>query len=213
MEEKLSKLGIPVAYNIAYAYKITDESGKNLIPSNGQAGVGVNLATLGWCINHKESNNRLFLMIFKAKDFCETMDSDGTFNVSRCTRVGECDWKGNLLPAEKENNVTWNKFLNPPSVRIAARNTSQTRKDLDDTASQIDSLAVNTYGKEAVQKAKEQAEVNGDYISLKEAEEKRLEYLTRWVKMGRPCDPITWCIICAFDEGNEKGYIRRMEGN
>ena len=60
---------------------------------------GINLSTLQWCLNHKEIDYRLFMMSFKVADAVCPVASDGKFRVPECTKVGECDWNGNLLEA------------------------------------------------------------------------------------------------------------------
>ena len=61
---------------------------------------GINIATFRWCLNNKESEgDRLFLMKFKvdADNICAPVGTDGKFRVGECAKIGECDWKGNLL--------------------------------------------------------------------------------------------------------------------
>ncbi len=66
-----------------------------------QCGAGVNLATFAWCLNNRSSETyRLFIMEFQASpgNICCPIASDGKFRVKKAKRIGECDWKGNLLP-------------------------------------------------------------------------------------------------------------------
>ena len=60
---------------------------------------GINLATFAWCLNEKQEGRRLFLMAFKVspENVCVPVGSDGKFRVAKCTKIGECDWQGNLL--------------------------------------------------------------------------------------------------------------------
>ncbi len=100
----------------AYAYKLTNNKGEGVF--NGginyldtdtfkvakvdpdvytQCSYGINLATFKWCLDNKHnSTNRLFLMRFNVKDAVCPVASDGKFRVKRCTKVGECDWKGGI---------------------------------------------------------------------------------------------------------------------
>ena len=98
------------------AYKVTDASGGGIykgginyaetdhfkVPKvdkdlNEQCSYGINLATLAWCLSEKQEGYRLFLIEFKFKDAVCPIGSDGKFRVKSCRRIGECDWKGNLI--------------------------------------------------------------------------------------------------------------------
>ena len=69
---------------------------------NEQCGQGINLATLQWCLNNKQNpTDKLLMFKFNVKDAVCPIGSDGKFRVSRCTKIGECDWKGNLLEVAK----------------------------------------------------------------------------------------------------------------
>ena len=61
---------------------------------------GINIATFQWCLNNRGTEEaRLFLMKFKvdADNICAPVGTDGKFRVGECAKIGECDWKGNLL--------------------------------------------------------------------------------------------------------------------
>ena len=60
---------------------------------------GINLANLAWCLTEYQKGRRLFLMEFNFKDAACPIGSDGKFRVKKCVKIGECDWKGNLLKA------------------------------------------------------------------------------------------------------------------
>ena len=62
-----------------------------------QCSYGINLATLAWCLTEYQEGRRLLLMEFNFKGAVCPIGSDGKFRVKRCIKVGECDWKGNLL--------------------------------------------------------------------------------------------------------------------
>jgi hypothetical protein len=65
---------------------------------NTQCSQGIHLATLRWCLDNRQaSDNRLFMFSFNVKDTVCPIGSDGKFRVSKCRKVGECDWQGNLL--------------------------------------------------------------------------------------------------------------------
>ena len=68
-----------------------------------QCSYGINLATFQWCLNNKNNeSNRLLLFEFNVKDTVCPIASDGKFRVKKCTKIGECDWKGNLLKEGKQ---------------------------------------------------------------------------------------------------------------
>src|SRR5574343_249597 len=62
-----------------------------------QCSQGIHLATFRWCINNREEGRRLFMFSFNAKDCVCPIGSDGKFRVSKCRKIGEGDWQGNLL--------------------------------------------------------------------------------------------------------------------
>ena len=117
----LAYLGIlPSEKGIAFAYKVTKANGEG--PYNGgidytkgkffkvesvdtdtnkQCSYGINLATFAWCLAEKKDDYRLFMFKFNIKDAICPAASDGKFRVIRCTKVGECNWKGNLLETSK----------------------------------------------------------------------------------------------------------------
>jgi len=64
---------------------------------NEQCSYGINLATLAWCLTGKQEGYRLLLMKFKFKEAVCPIGSDGKFRVKSCSKVGECDWRGNLI--------------------------------------------------------------------------------------------------------------------
>jgi hypothetical protein len=114
----LAYIGI-TSPDVAYAYKFVDKDSKSPIQDTGKidyskakqfsvadmdtditelCGKGINLATLTWCLNHRmDKSNRLIMFKFHTKDAICPVGSDGKFRVSKCIKVGECDWKGNLL--------------------------------------------------------------------------------------------------------------------
>ena len=119
----LSYIGIvPDERGIARAYKMTNAKGEG--PYNGginyaennavevdsidtdaynQCGHGINLATLQWCLSNKSDDSyRLFLMELSTSpdNICVPVATDGKFRVKKATKIGECDWSGNLLPAQ-----------------------------------------------------------------------------------------------------------------
>ena len=67
-----------------------------------QCGPGVNLATFQWCLNNKDCDYRLFMMEFSTEpeNICVPVATDGRFRVRECTKIGECDWQGNLIKTE-----------------------------------------------------------------------------------------------------------------
>ena len=114
----LAYIGIvPNKSGVAYAYKITNAEGEGIY--NGginyaeaetfevdavdtdvtiQCSYGINLATFSWCLNQfTGKTQRLFMFEFNVRDAVCPIGSDGKFRVKKCTKVGECDWKGNLL--------------------------------------------------------------------------------------------------------------------
>ena len=114
----LAYIGIvPNKAGVAYAYKITNADGEGIY-SGGinytkaksfevdavdtdvtiQCSYGINLATFSWCLNQfTGKTQRLFMFEFNVRDAVCPIGSDGKFRVKKCTKVGECDWKGNLL--------------------------------------------------------------------------------------------------------------------
>jgi len=100
----------------AYAYKLINERGEG--PFNGginyleaksfavaevdpdvhaHCSYGIHLATFQWCLRNKQDGYRVLLMRFYVDDAVCPVGSDGKFRVRKCTRVGECDWQGNLI--------------------------------------------------------------------------------------------------------------------
>jgi hypothetical protein len=72
-----------------------------------QCGHGVNLATFQWCLHNKsEPTYRLLLMEFdcSSDNVCCPIATDGKFRVKTATRIGECDWSGNLLIKKEATN-------------------------------------------------------------------------------------------------------------
>ena len=107
---------VPDKDGLARAYKVTTKKGEGIYQGginyadadkfkvaevnkdlHKQCADGINLATLAWCFTVYEPERRLFLMEFKFKGAVCPVGSDGKFRVKACTKVGECDWKGNLL--------------------------------------------------------------------------------------------------------------------
>ena len=114
----LAYIGIvPDKKGFAYAYKFTNAAGEGIYTgginylkdtqfevgevdtdANKQCSYGINLATFSWCLNQfRDKSYRLFMFEFNIKDAVCPIGSDGKFRVKKCTKVGECDWKGNLL--------------------------------------------------------------------------------------------------------------------
>jgi hypothetical protein len=62
---------------------------------------GINLGTLQWCLANKLAGYRLFLMQFRVADAVCPVASYGKFRVSKCEKVCECDWNGNMLEVSK----------------------------------------------------------------------------------------------------------------
>ena len=108
---------VPDSKGNARAYKIINDKGEGIfqgginyleaekftVPKvdtdiNTQCSYGINLATLAWCLTEKQIGTRLLLMEFKFNGAICPIGSDGKFRVKSCTKVGECDWKGNLIP-------------------------------------------------------------------------------------------------------------------
>jgi hypothetical protein len=112
----LAYIGIvPNKSGTAYAYKVTTANGTGIAYSGidylnndkfeeavdtdvyTHCSHGINLATFSWCLNNfTEPSYRLFMFEFNVKDAVCPVASDGKFRVSKCTKVGECDWTGNL---------------------------------------------------------------------------------------------------------------------
>ena len=113
----LAYIGIvPNKSGVAFAYKITTGDGEGIYQGginyikarrfevdevdanvNIQCSYGINLATFGWCLNQFTSKSRrLFMFEFNVKDAVCPVGSHGKFRVKKCTKVGECDWTGNL---------------------------------------------------------------------------------------------------------------------
>ena len=112
---------VPGKSGVAYAYKVTKANGQG-IQYNGidyasaktfsvdkcdsdvnvECSYGINLANFAWAINaFTDKTYRLFMMKFNVKDAVCPVGSDGKFRVSKCSKVGECDWTGNLLKGKK----------------------------------------------------------------------------------------------------------------
>lgn len=120
----LSYIGIvPNKTGKARAYKVITErgtgpcySGVNYLESKTVEGDifdtnpfehcshGINLATFQWALNNKNEGNRLLLMEFDVNpdNVCVPVATDGKFRVKKATRIGECDWQGNLLPVKSK---------------------------------------------------------------------------------------------------------------
>src|SRR5574343_864066 len=64
---------------------------------NIQCSQGIHLATFRWCLDNKGEERRLFMFSFNVRDSVCPIGSDGKFRVSKCRKIGECDWQGNLL--------------------------------------------------------------------------------------------------------------------
>jgi hypothetical protein len=117
----LSYIGItPNKRGEAYAYKITNSQGEgiynggiNYVKStrfevsevdtdvNQQCSYGINLATFAWCLNvFTNKSYRLFMFKFNVEDAVCPIGSDGKFRVKKCTKVGECNWQGNLMEVD-----------------------------------------------------------------------------------------------------------------
>ena len=111
----LAYIGItPNEKGFAYAYKITTKEGEGIYQGginytkgkvfsvdsvdkdvNEQCSYGINLATYRWCLEAKQTTSqRLFMFKFNVSDCVCPVASDGKFRVRKCTKVGECDWKG-----------------------------------------------------------------------------------------------------------------------
>ncbi len=107
---------VPDKNGKARAYKVTTSQGEGIYKGginyvnndtfsvtkvdpdlNQQCSYGINLATLAWCLTQFQEDIRLFLMEFDFKSAVCPTGSDGKFRVKECTKIGECDWKGNLL--------------------------------------------------------------------------------------------------------------------
>ena len=120
----LAYIGIvPDKRGLAYAYKIITLKGEGIYNGginyiketqfevnevdtdlNQQCSYGINLATFSWCLNQFTNKSyRLFMFRFNARDAICPIGSDGKFRVLKCTKVGECDWKGNLLKGKRKN--------------------------------------------------------------------------------------------------------------
>jgi hypothetical protein len=107
---------VPDKKGFAYAYKITDKKGEGIFQGGinyakkknfkvdevdtdvyRQCSFGINLATFQWCLNAKSDNSyRLFMFKFNVSDSVCPVASNGKFRVKKCTKVGECNWDGNL---------------------------------------------------------------------------------------------------------------------
>ena len=117
----LAYIGIvPNKSGTAYAYKVTKADGQGLQYNginyssaktfrvdkcdpdvNIDWSYGINLANLAWALNSFTNKTyRLFMMEFNVKDAVCPVGSDGKFRVLECTKVGECDWTGNLKQRE-----------------------------------------------------------------------------------------------------------------
>ncbi len=102
----------------ARAYKVTNAEGKGYyngginyaigkkfsVPKvdkdlTTQCSYGINLATLAWCLTEKREGYRLFMMEFStsSRNCVCPIGSDGKFRVKSCIKIGECNWKGELL--------------------------------------------------------------------------------------------------------------------
>jgi hypothetical protein len=108
---------VPMSGNKARAYKLINSAGEGIFKGginylkkstfqveevdadqNQQCSYGINLATFSWCIfNHQSDTDRLLLMEFNVIDAICPFGSDGKFRVKKCCKIGECDWKGNLI--------------------------------------------------------------------------------------------------------------------
>ena len=120
---------VPGKDNKCRAYKIINQKGEGIYQGGinyletGTFGVekvdpdlyqqysyGINLATLAWCLTVKENRYRLLLMEFDFADAVCPIGSDGKFRVKRCTKISECDWKGNLLTKKSYNRDAKGRF-------------------------------------------------------------------------------------------------------
>ena len=91
--EGIFKGGINYLHKKTFSVKNVDND------INRECSYGINLATLSWCILNRQYNNRLLIMEFDTSpENCVCpINSDGKFRVKKCTKVGECDWQGNLI--------------------------------------------------------------------------------------------------------------------
>ena len=109
---------LPNSDGKARAYKVTDSKGEGVyngginyatkerfrVPKVDKdpythCSYGVNLANLAWCLNEYLKDRRLFLMEFSTspRNCVCPIGSDGKFRVKSCVKIGECNWRGELL--------------------------------------------------------------------------------------------------------------------
>lgn len=88
-------------------YRIGEEYEADvLMDDNKQCGVGINLATLDWCINNWEPGYHILIAEFEitdpSTDICIPIASDGKFRVRKCKIVGEKNLEELGLAERKE---------------------------------------------------------------------------------------------------------------
>jgi len=113
---------VPDHQGTARAYKVTNSQGEGIyrggvnyleadtfkVPKvdtdiSRQCAEGIHLGTFAWCLDNKQTEtNRLIMFSFNVKDAICPIDTDGKFRVSKCRKIGECDWKGNLIRGGSE---------------------------------------------------------------------------------------------------------------
>ena len=113
---------VPDSKGKAMAYKVTDAKGEGVyngginyattdkfsVPKVDKdpathCSFGINLANLAWCLTEYQEGRRLFMMEFDTSPrncVCPT-GSDGKFRVKKCIKIGECNWKGELITPYK----------------------------------------------------------------------------------------------------------------
>ena len=80
-----------ITYVVGKSYSVKDAN----TDVNEQCAVGINLATLDWCLRYFEKGMRVLLAEFTAKDIAAIPTAtDGKFRVHRCKIVGEKDITG-----------------------------------------------------------------------------------------------------------------------
>ena len=114
---------VPDAKGMARAFKVTNSQGEGFyngginyatgkkfsVPQVDKdkythCSYGVNLANLAWCLTEYQEGRRLFMMEFSAstRNCVCPIGSDGKFRVKSCVKIGECNWKGELLKGKEE---------------------------------------------------------------------------------------------------------------
>jgi len=87
-----------IKYEIGKSYEVKDA----LTDTNVPCGVGINLATLDWCLKELEIGCRVLVAEFTAKDIAAIPTAtDGKFRVYRCKIVGEKKLKKAWFPKER----------------------------------------------------------------------------------------------------------------